>query len=111
MRGTARSFYVSRLSRIYPAYLAAFLIALPFNVVWSLNVNGPFIGFLKLTSGAALVLALLQAWTPWTAWYWNSPAWSLSAESFFYLGFPILGPRLAKLEKRLSRQRPGRRIP
>lgn len=46
-------------------------------------------------SSIVLVPTMLQGWTPMTATLWNPPAWSLSAEVFFYLLFPAIGPWLA----------------
>jgi peptidoglycan/LPS O-acetylase OafA/YrhL len=100
LRGTARAFYASRFARIYPAYLLAFLLAAPTNLLWSLRVNHLPIAALKLLTSALVVLTLQQAWTPWTAWCWNFPAWSVSVEAFFYLAFPWIGPRLARLRLR-----------
>ncbi len=97
LRGSPRNFWVSRFARIYPAYLLAFLLAAPFDILSSLHVNGFHLALKKLCVGGFLVLIMQQAWTPWTAWAWNYPAWSVSVEAFFYLVFPWLGPRLARL--------------
>lgn len=88
--GRARQFWFARWARIYPAYLLAFLLAAPVQIAGSIHVNGVTAAAKKLIVGGLLHLTLLQAWTPWTAWYWNIPAWSLSAEAFFYLCFPFL---------------------
>jgi len=95
--GTRRNFYVARLARIYPAYFLAFLLATPADVVASLHVNRLPVAIAKLTVSAISVLTLQQAWTPWTAWNWNYPAWSVSVEAFFYLVFPFIAVRLARL--------------
>ncbi len=92
-----RTFWTARIARIYPAYLLAFILAAPFQIVGSIGVNGLRIALEKLTVGGAMVLALLQAWTPWSAWYWNIPAWSLSVEVFFYFCFPFLAPLFGRL--------------
>ena len=94
MRGTKRSFYSSRFARIYPAYLLAFLLAAPTNIPWTLRVNHLPAAIAKLLFGSTIFLTLQQAWTPWTAWYWNFPAWSVSVEAFFYLIFPFVGWRI-----------------
>lgn len=99
MQGSRRSFWVARLARIYPAYLLAFLLAAPTNIIWSLNVNSLKAGIVKLAVGAVSVLSMQQAWTPWSAWYWNYPAWSVSVEAFFYLAFPFLVPLVIRLPR------------
>ncbi len=94
------SFWKARLSRIYPAYFFAFLLAAPFQIWGSYHVNGLRVAAEKLTLGAGLYLTLLQSWTPWTAWYWNIPAWSLSVEVFFYFCFPFAAIVLYRLRAR-----------
>ncbi len=99
MRGSRRGFWVARLARIYPAYLVGFVLAAPTNLLWTMKVNAAKAAAVKLVVGGSLVLAMLQAWTPWTAWYWNFPGWSISVEAFFYLSFPFLASRLSKLKQ------------
>ena len=103
MRGTRRNFYVSRFARIYPAYLVGFLLAAPSDIFTSLHVNRLITAVEKLVVNAGVVLAMVQAWTPFTAWSWNFPAWSVSVEAFFYLVFPILGMQLARLRPSSAR--------
>ena len=97
--GSRRNFYVSRFARIYPAYFLAFVLAAPSDIATSLHVNHLGTAIAKLLVSAGSVLTLQQAWTPWTAWNWNYPAWSVSVEVFFYLLFPWLGVRLARLKQ------------
>jgi peptidoglycan/LPS O-acetylase OafA/YrhL len=99
-RGSWLRFWTARLARIYPAYLLGFLLAAPFVISASLRVNPLRTAILKLGFNGLLSLGLLQAWTPWTAWYWNAPAWSLSAEAFFYLAFPVLAPLVGRMRQR-----------
>jgi peptidoglycan/LPS O-acetylase OafA/YrhL len=98
LRGSQRNFYAARFARIYPAYLLAFALAAPSDITTSLHVNHLATAVVKLAISAGSVLTLQQAWTPWTAWNWNYPAWSVSVEVFFYLLFPWLGVRLARLK-------------
>ena len=98
--GSRRNFYISRFARIYPAYFLAFVLAAPSDIATSLHVNHLATAIAKLAVSAVSVLTLQQAWTPWTAWDWNFPAWSVSVEVFFYLLFPWLAVRLARLKQR-----------
>jgi peptidoglycan/LPS O-acetylase OafA/YrhL len=46
----------------------------------------------KFDFGLGLVLTplLLQGWHPVLSTFWNTPAWTMSTEAFFYLLFPFL---------------------
>jgi peptidoglycan/LPS O-acetylase OafA/YrhL len=78
-----KTFFKARLVRICPAYYVAILmIVLLFFEVGILD-RITLIPF-------ALVLTMLQSWTPTSALSLNPPAWSLSNEVFFYLLFPAL---------------------
>jgi peptidoglycan/LPS O-acetylase OafA/YrhL len=70
---------VARIARIVPLYWLALILAAPLLLVTPHPV-------------AALIMVptFLQAWAPYTALAWNEPAWSLSAEMFFYAAFPVL---------------------
>jgi peptidoglycan/LPS O-acetylase OafA/YrhL len=71
---------VGRFARVYPVY------------VLSLAVVAPFI-FRDHTPGKASLVAaygfLLQGWMGNLPVGWNTPAWTLSCEIFFYLMFPL----------------------
>lgn len=72
---TAFQFYKLRLARIYPLYLLALLVML--------NSNTKFVDIV-------LCILLVQAFVPGHCLAINVPAWSLSAETFYYLLFPFL---------------------
>ena len=88
MRGDRRSFWISRVARIYPAYLLSFVLCLPLYVAAKAPTGTPISVTLRVCGVSALYLTLMQAWTPWTAFILNFPAWSLSDEAFFYFCFP-----------------------
>lgn len=70
-----------RIARVYPVYLL------------SLAVVAPFILADRAAATAPLVAAhglLLQGWLGPIPVNWNTPAWSLSCEIFFYFSFPLL---------------------
>jgi len=78
-RNTLR-YALGRVARVYPVYLL------------SLAVVAPFIAA-DTTPGKAGYLAahmlLVQAWLGALPVNWNTPAWSLSCEMFFYSMFPL----------------------
>lgn len=86
MRGSRR-FFVARLARIVPLHVVAFLLYVIVLPAWYRDSVS------RDTHGTGLLtLVLLQAWVPvyrvQTAF--NGVSWSLSAELFFYLCFPLL---------------------
>jgi len=93
-----RDFWVARLARVYPTYLFALAIAaVPFWQEW----GGPNTACATPKIVTALTTPLLlQAWTPCARAWWNAPGWSLSAEAFFYLLFPLLAVPIVRLGRR-----------
>jgi peptidoglycan/LPS O-acetylase OafA/YrhL len=87
-----------RLARIYPIYLVGLLLDTPWHVLeraqaGQLAAAGP-------TYFASWLINLLglQAWVPAVpfAMFWNTPAWSVAAEFFFYASFPFLCAGLSR---------------
>lgn len=81
----ARSFWAARFSRIYPVFIFSLLIS--FFVLaqeWHLRPRGEF------TWGVLLTLLLAQGWSPTLCTFWNTPAWTLTTDVFFYALFPWL---------------------
>ncbi len=101
-----REFARSRLARIYPAYLFSLLLAAPiFYIVCFKIPLTPELAWIAwfrdhLVITMLSVLTLTQAWIPQAALGWNSVAWSLSVEAFFYLLFPLLLTTLAMRSRR-----------
>jgi peptidoglycan/LPS O-acetylase OafA/YrhL len=93
-----REFYVGRFARIYPVYGVGLALAAPFFAAHYLRAHR----IAELATAASLVATLLQAWTPRFALEWNPPAWSLSAEAFFYACFPFLAPALVRCRRRTA---------
>jgi len=82
---TARSFWSARFSRLYPVYLFSLLLSVG---MLAQEVHA----HTRLDFGLGVVLTplLLQGWHPALETFWNTPAWTMSTEAFFYLLFPWL---------------------
>jgi peptidoglycan/LPS O-acetylase OafA/YrhL len=89
-----RRFFVSRFARIYPLYLAALALDMPHFLHAERYVTHSSATHIILATLASF--GLVQAWFP-TLMGIDFPSWSLSAEAFFYLLFPFVGPLLAKM--------------
>ncbi|MEM6812486.1 MAG: acyltransferase [Pseudomonadota bacterium] len=100
-KGTAQSFYLARVIRLYPVYLVMGVVTFPtifmtaegylfyeyYTVIWIAMIIGIF-------------LLAIQAWAPALFSVWNfGGSWSLSVEAFFYATFPKLRDYLTKLSK------------
>ena len=78
-------FWKARFTRLYPIYLLALLVG------WRVMLGEYAVhSHAMFWSGVVLTPLLLQGWVPEIATFWNTPAWTMSAESFFYLLFPWL---------------------
>ncbi len=92
---TARSFWSARFSRLYPVYLFSLLLSAG-TLVLELQAHTRF----DFGLGLVLTPLLLQGWHPLLTNFWNTPAWTMSTEAFFYVLFPWLitrrRPRQAK---------------
>jgi peptidoglycan/LPS O-acetylase OafA/YrhL len=83
MRLSARNllrYGVGRMARVYPVYIFSLLVVSPFILADRVADKAPWLAVHGL---------LLQGWVhPPVGW--NTPAWTLSCEVFFYLSFPLL---------------------
>lgn len=76
-------FWKSRLIRIYPIYFLSLLLSWQvLGAEYKTHTHGMF------WLGLALTPLLLQGWVPALATFLNTPAWTMSAEAFFYFIFP-----------------------
>lgn len=80
-RGNFLRYGLGRVARVYPVYIL------------SLALVAPFIVADHVPAKAKLVVAhglLIQGWLGPLSVNWNTPAWALSCEMFFYLAFPLV---------------------
>ena len=78
-------FYKARFTRLYPIYLLSLLLAWRMVPQEYASHTHPM-----FWTGMVLSPLLLQGWVPEIATFLNTPAWTMSAESFYYLIFPFL---------------------
>ena len=78
-------FWKARFTRLYPIYLLSLLLSWRMVAVeYRSHTHAMF------WTGMVLTPLLLQGWIPSIATFLNTPAWTMSAESFYYVLFPWL---------------------
>ncbi len=78
-------FWLARFSRLYPVYLFSLIVSLGMlTQEFNAHTRPVFV------AGILLTLLLLQGWSPTLSTFWNTPAWTMSTEAFFYLIFPVV---------------------
>lgn len=78
-------FYKARFTRLYPIYLLSLILA--WRMIPQEYATHSHTMF---WTGMVLSPLLLQGWIPEISTFLNTPAWTMSAESFYYLIFPWL---------------------
>ena len=78
-------FWEARFTRLYPVYFLSLLLS------WRM-VPGEYASHTHTMFWTGMVLSplLLQGWVPELATFLNTPAWTMSAESAYYVLFPWL---------------------
>ncbi|WP_242078219.1 acyltransferase family protein [Brevundimonas diminuta] len=95
-----KRFLAARLARIYPAHLFILVAMLGLVLIAPMVGVGLEPGRFNPADFAGTLL-LVQAWLPReTMALWNGPAWSLSAEWFAYLAFPVYAAVALRLRSR-----------
>lgn len=81
-----------RVARIYPVYLLGLLLDTPWHLIERLQAGQLAANGQTYWASWLINLVGLQAWVPSVpfAMFWNTPAWSVAAEFFFYATFPIV---------------------
>ncbi len=92
------NYFVARVARLYPLYLLAFLMDLPRGLSYFFDTYPATEASLKTLVSSVAHLTMLQSWVPRLTPVWNSPAWSISCEMFFYFVFIFTVHRI--LERR-----------
>lgn len=86
-RSAVERYAVARFGRVYPVYFFSLMILLPIMIdALQGNALGSRLDRFWLLANHVL---LLQGWER-PAVNWNTPAWSLSCEVFFYACFPLV---------------------
>jgi peptidoglycan/LPS O-acetylase OafA/YrhL len=88
-------FWKARFTRLYPVYLLSLVLGYQ-TFFGERAVHTTHMFWL----GTILTPLLLQGWIPEIATFWNTPAWTMSAEAAYYMLFPWIAslrppPRLA----------------
>ena len=93
-----------RLARIYPIYVLGLLLDTPWHVLERAQAGQLAAVGQTYWASWLINLAGLQAWVPAVpfAMFWNTPAWSVAAEFFFYASFPFLCSGLARRVRTIS---------
>ncbi|MGE6394462.1 acyltransferase family protein [Chryseobacterium scophthalmum] len=87
-------FILKRLAKIYPVYLAGFLICLIVVKVMQIEIQD----FFEIQ---VMNLLMIQSYLPKFAQVWyGGGSWSISTEFFFYLCFPLLLLLISNLSKK-----------
>ena len=80
-----RDFWLARFARLYPTYLFVLLLSIPMLLSeWQARSHAEF------WTGLVVTPLLLQGWSPQLATFWNTVAWTLSADLLLYLLFPYV---------------------
>ena len=97
-----RQYFWNRVARIYPIYLLAAVLALPWLArgVWQESgLTDPVFAIIADIVLLVTGLLMLQAWLPQTFSFWNNSAsWSISNEAFFYSLFPFSKEVITRFE-------------
>jgi peptidoglycan/LPS O-acetylase OafA/YrhL len=93
-------YFGNRFARIYPVYVVAALLTLPWIGV---TLEGGSLKDLAWGAAQGLMLIvtnilLIQAWFPQFFGYWNNGgSWSISVEAFCYVMLPLILPHMVRL--------------
>jgi peptidoglycan/LPS O-acetylase OafA/YrhL len=121
LREPARGFWLKRIANLYPIHVFSLVLTITVLLLMqylAIPPDGPkasirfvifdtneilareqpelfhhYMSNWEVALNSVLQLTLLHAWNPFYLTF-NAPLWSISALFFFYLMFPLIGPRL-----------------
>ncbi|THF68432.1 acyltransferase [Deinococcus sp. Arct2-2] len=106
--GQIKSFLQARFARVYPMHLFTLLAITPLTLYSLTHASDLFSARQLAESGSAVGASwvkealLVQVYSVGSTSIWNSPAWSIACETFFYLAFPVIIILLARLSPRVN---------
>lgn len=93
-------FFWARFARLAPAFITVMIAMIPIRllflmsspeaakIAYGLSLDSPIL-VLSWLANLSLVAVFIPMLNPWL-YFWNPPAWSLTAEVIFYMGFPFV---------------------
>ncbi len=82
-----KRYLIARFAKIYPLYLLAYCLDIPRVFNYFFQTHETNTAALKIAISSISYFTMTQSWIPRLTPVWNSPAWSLSCEAFFYISF------------------------
>ena len=95
-----RRFFESRFARIYPLFFVTLILDCPWMIVEKVHHYGWVSGLNRAMSIFMAHVVMVHGWNMQRLEGIDDPNWSLTAEVFFYVCFPVIGLALWRLKKR-----------
>ena len=95
------TYLAARFAKLYPLYILTMLMDAPRVIQLFFDKYNMKEAAIKSGISAAAYTLMLQSWVPRLTPVWNSPAWSLSCEIFFYICFIFTMERIYQSNHKL----------